>query len=361
MMRSGPWIWGAWMPVWRLSWPRLWRDRWHWLVRRWVFALAGFVVGLLGLCGWQFEAVETLWESEAQALELQLKLKAHEQLQPAQGQQSAQSAALNVLTGPPAVMAWWPLQGTQAAVWPQLERLVAQQGLRLLSLRLEPPNPSTAWPSQKVALRLQGRFDDWVAVWAAMNAQGPVWGIERLRITPQEDGVAIDALLQLWLSPESTAMPALAGTSVLTEQMKGAGQVALRAGQGSPVFLATTSQPLVSPLAAPGLAAQDITPAPTAVASRASAAEGHSLPSSMPVLSPDPAHWPVELVRLAGVLQFAQDAQLILQAGPHWVRAHVGQRIGSDGHVVNSIHAREVHLRSAQGPMWVISLDKAKP
>ena len=28
------------------------------------------------------------------------------------------------------------------------------------------------------------RFDDWVAVWAAMNARGPVWGIERLRITP---------------------------------------------------------------------------------------------------------------------------------------------------------------------------------
>ena len=361
MMRSRPWTWVAWMPAWRLGWPRLWRDRWHWLVRRWAFALAGFVVGLLGVGGWQFKAVETLWESQAQALDLQMKLKAHEQLQPAQGQQAPNSAALLAPTGPPAVMAWWPVQGTQAVVWPQLERLLAQQGLRLLSLRVEPPNPAAAWPSQKVALRLQGRFDDWVAVWAAMNGQGPIWGMERLRITPQEGGVVIDALLQLWLSPESTAMPALAGASVLNEQLKEAGKVALRAGEAAPVFVATTARPLASPLASPGLLEQEIKPAATAMESRASAGDGYSLPSSMPVLSPDPAHWPVELVRVAGVLQFAQDAQLILQAGPHWVRAHVGQRIGSDGHVVNSIHAREVHLRSAQGPMLVISLDKAKP
>jgi pimeloyl-ACP methyl ester carboxylesterase len=53
----------------------------------------------------------------------------------------------------------------------------------------------SAWPSQAVALRLQARFDDWVAVWAAMNARGPVWGIERLRITPQGGEVAMEKVL----------------------------------------------------------------------------------------------------------------------------------------------------------------------
>jgi Tfp pilus assembly protein PilP len=85
--------------------------------------------------------------------------------------------------------------------------------------------------------------------------------------------------------------------------------------------------------------------------------------SALPVaaLSPDPAHWPLDQVRVAGVWQQAQGAQLILTAGPHWVRARVGQRIGPDGHVVQGIHAEEVHLRAAQGPVWVIGLEKAKP
>jgi Tfp pilus assembly protein PilP len=79
------------------------------------------------------------------------------------------------------------------------------------------------------------------------------------------------------------------------------------------------------------------------------------------LFSPDPADWPLEQVRLAGIWQHAHEAQLILMAGPHWVPARVGQRIGSQGHVVQSIHAREVHLRAAQGPMQVIGLEKATP
>ncbi|WP_291937053.1 hypothetical protein, partial [Limnohabitans sp.] len=66
MMRTRSWNWAAWAPGWRLGWPRLWRDRWRWLARRWAFALGGFAVGFLGVGGWQFEALEALWESEAQ-------------------------------------------------------------------------------------------------------------------------------------------------------------------------------------------------------------------------------------------------------------------------------------------------------
>jgi hypothetical protein len=48
-------------------------------------------------------------------------------------------------------------------------------------------------------------------------------------------------------------------------------------------------------------------------------------------------------------------------AGPHWSFARLGQRIGPQGHVVNSIYAGEVHLRAPQGPVWVIGLEKVKP
>jgi Tfp pilus assembly protein PilP len=89
--------------------------------------------------------------------------------------------------------------------------------------------------------------------------------------------------------------------------------------------------------------------------------EKRTLASPIPALSPDPANWPLEQVRMVGIWQQGQGVHPILMAGPHWVRARVGQRIGSNGHVVNSIHAEEVHLRAAQGPVWVIGLEKATP
>ena len=364
-MRSRTWTWPAWAPAWRLGWPSLWRDRWRWLARRWGFALSGFAVGLLGVGGWQFEALEALWENEAQVHDLEAKLNAQAQVQgqAAQGKRTSGPDALNTPTGPPPVMAWWPAQGTQAAVWPQLERLTVQHGLRLLSLRPEPPSPVGTWPSQAVALRLQGRFDDWVDLWSALNARGPVWGMERLRITPQEGGVAIDAVLRLWLAPVANARPKPAEVSEPFELMPANAQFALRAGVGAPVFVATASPPATSSGVAAELRDDDPLPRPAGNGFRSSPKTPDSWSSvpSMAALSPNPAEWPLDQVRVAGVWQQAQGAQLILMAGPHWVRARVGQRIGPQGHVVNSIHAEEVHLRAAQGPVWVIGLEKAKP
>lgn len=362
MKRTGSWNWAAWAPAWRLGWPRLWRDRWRWLARRWAFALGGFAVGFLGVGGWQLEALDALWESEAQVHDLQAKLNAQG---PSQGQDKRvpSPTALNTPMGPPPVMAWWPVQGTQAVVWPQLERLMAQHGLRLLSLRPEPPSLVGAWPSQAVALRLQGRFDDWVAVWAALNARGPAWGIERLRITPQDGGVAIDAVLRMWLSPVAIGLAKPAEAPVPSKRMTDAVPLALRAGAGAPVFVATALLPATSSGVAAGLNEEDTLSPSADNRLRSSAMTPESRTSALPTatLSPDPAHWPLDQVRVAGVWQQAQGAQLILTAGPHWVRAHLGQRIGPDGHVVQGIHAEEVHLRAAQGPVWVIGLEKAKP
>jgi hypothetical protein len=361
MMRTRSWNWAAWAPAWRLGWPSLWRDRWRWLARRWAFALGGFAVGFLGVGSLHLEDLEALRESEAHVLDLQAKLNSQKQVQPAQDQRAPSHSALNTLTGPPPVMAWWPVHGTEALVWPQLERMMAQYGLRLLSLRPEPPSLVGAWPSQAVALRLQGRFDDWVTVWAALNTRGPAWGLERLRITPQEGEVAIDAVLRLWLSPTASASPKPAQTTAPAQLMTGSAQLAQRTGVGAPVFVVTPSRPITSSVVAADLPEQEPAPVAKALAPNASAPAHRTAALPVATLSPDPAHWPLEQVRVGGVWQQAQGAQLILMAGPHWVSARVGQRIGQQGHVVESIHAQEVHLRAAQGPVWVIGLEKAKP
>jgi hypothetical protein len=220
-----------------------------------------------------------------------------------------------------------------------------------------------AWPSQAVAFRLQARFDDWVAVWAAMNTRGPVWGIERLRITPQGGEVAIEAVLRLWLSPAATSTPG-GGSAIAPEALfPTSAPVGWRSKAFGAVFVTTPLPIMASSVANPNLKPEDPVSSQTGagVLSRTSSQEGRASVLQTALLSPDPADWPLEQVRLAGVWQHAQDAQLILLAGPHWVRARVGQRIGTQGHVVQSIHAREVHLRAAQGPVQVIGLEKATP
>jgi hypothetical protein len=360
MMRSRASTWRAMAPAWRLGWPRLWRDRWRWLARRWAFALVGFGLGLLGVGSVQLQALEALWESEAQVQDLRAQLLA-QQKQASNG--PGAHTNLNAPTGPPQVMARWPVQGTQSAVWSQLERFFAQHGVRLLSLRPEPASLTGAWPSQAVALRLQARFDDWVAVWAAMNTNGPIWGIERLRITPQGGGVAIEAVLRLWLSSAATSTPGGGGALALGELFPGPAPVGLRSRAGGPVFVTTPLPVVVSSVAAPNFKEEDLlSKQPGAgVPSRTTPQESRASVLQTELLSPDPTDWPLEQVRLAGIWQHAHDAQLILMAGPHWVRARVGQRIGTQGHVVQSIHAREVHLRAAQGPMQVIGFEKANP
>jgi len=362
MSRSRSWTgdWTTWAPAWRLGWPRLWRDRWRWLARRWAFALAGFMAGLLGVGGWQFDALQALWESEAQVSMLQRQLQVHLQQRPTDQAPGAATAMFSP-KGPPPAMAAWPAEGTQAGVWPQVERLMVQHGLRLLSLQLEPPSSVGVWPSQTVTLRLEGRFEDWVAVWAALNARGPFWGIERLRITPQSAGVAVDAVLRLWLSPRSAGMPAQA--NLPTDLMAGDVPHAQRIRASAPVFVPTAAPPEASFVAAAGLKAEAPMPgsAGLGILSNTLAKESRAPTPPPPMLSPDPVDWPLDQVRLMGVWQSEQDVQLILQAGPHWVAARVGQRIGPNGHVVHGVHAQEVHLRAAQGVVWVIGLEKAKP
>lgn len=360
MTQSRRWPWSALAPVLHLGWPLLWRDRWRWLARRWAFALAGFGLSLLVMGIWKLESLDALWEIEAQLQDLQVQLL--EQQKKASNGPSTNSD-LNAPMGPPPVMAWWPAQGTQAEVWPQLERLFAQHRLRLLSLRPERASSMGALPSQTVALRLQGRFEDWVAVWAALNKRGPVWSIERLRITSHSEGVAIEVVLRLWLSPRVTRMSGDDPVKRSEALFAGPAPATWHFRAGAAVFVTSPSSMAPSLLTASNLKGEDSVsmPAKAGIQLRSSSQELRASALQTTPLSTDPADWPLEQVRLVGIWQQAHEALPILMAGPHWVRARVGQRIGTQGHVVHSIHAQEVHLRASQGPIQVIGLEKAKP
>jgi hypothetical protein len=184
-----------------------------------------------------------------------------------------------------------------------------------------------------------------------------------LRITPQGGEVAIEAVLRLWLSPAATSTPVGGAVPAPGALFTSHAPVALRTRAGGPVFVTTPSPVVASSAVAPNFKDEDPLSAKTGagVKSLTSTQGNRGSILQTALLLPDPADWPLEQVRLAGIWQHAHDAQLILMAGPHWVRAQVGQRIGTQGHVVQSIHAREVHLRAAQGPVQVIGLEKATP
>lgn len=368
MTRAIELAWASWALAGRQNGPRHWRDRWRWLARRWAFAWVGFAVGVCGVVGWQFHVLEDLWATESQVQDLQAQLLAWP------GQRTptpSASAPVPAASGPPQAMALWPAPGTQAAVWPQLQRTLSQHGMALLSLRPQATQTMGTWPSQAVAVRMRGRFDDWVAAWAALNARGPVWGIERLRITPQEGGVDIDAVLRLWLKPSSAAASTPSSGEVVDfPEALGRISAPWRSAAGAAVFVPTHAAiPTAADATPTALAQAGALKAAGQVPSRqkAVAQSGVGGPETQadvrlasPV-SPDPAHWPLDQVRLAGVWQQGHDTQLILMAGPHWVHARLGQPIGPHGHVVHRIHAQEVHLRAARGPVQVIGLEKAKP
>lgn len=347
---------------WRWGGPRSWRDRWHRLARRWAFAVVGFGLGLVGLISLHADTLVSLWETGRQVRDLQSQLTTLQ----AQAHSGAMAAtAVNAPPQPQRDKALWPAPGTQSLVWPQLEPVLAQYGVRLLSLRPMTQSQTGVWPSQAVTLHLRARFEDWVAAWAALNARGPVWGIERLRITAQHDGVDIDVVLRFWLFAQTVGLSSeVAG---FADVLAGLGTVArpdaLRPIKAAPVFVSTQLPLLPSSVSAWVSQNAEHVSAPLSDGSavRFPGQQAGTQNLQMPAFSPDPVDWPLDQLRVAGMWHQAHDEQLILVAGPHWVRASVGQRIGPDGHVVYSIQGQEVHLRAAQGPVLVIGLEKVKP
>lgn len=301
--------------------------------------MAGFVLGLV-LMGWgHADVVQALWQTEDAVADLRSKL------------QLLQTSAGTVKVRPegekhlPASLALLPTQGQQALVWPRLQQMLASHHVRLLSLRPVPDPVAAPMPSQAVALHLQARFEDWVEAWSAMTASGPVWSIERMRITPRDAGVDLEAVLRVWMSDVTAGggdSQGWAGAQVV----RGGWPASVRAAPGRAEADSVFVHPSTVGVRSPPQSAQPIQAAAAPIDA---------------VLQADPRHWPMSHLRLAGIWQDAQERQVILLAGPHWVRAQTGQRVTREGHTVEGIDADKVRLRAVNGTVEILTFAKVPP
>lgn len=329
-----------------LNWPHVQRLLERWL-RRWGFAISGCVVGFaaVGLAQVQL--------SEDHARTAQAVAQLHQQLAALpDGVPDGSVKSLSI--DEQGLLGSLPGSTRQAQIWVDLQQILAQRGLSLVSLRPLPLTLAKASPvglsSQAVALRVQGRFEDWSRVWAELAHAGPVCSIERLSIaaTTRPAEVQIDAVLRLWLRPGevdshtpsefvdawdrlrlSQAQPLARSGAVLFAQAKGQ---SFGEDAPQPIELAETRAPNEAGVsaAAIGVAAADALPE-------------------------DPQRWPLARVRLAGLWQQGADRQAILSAGSHWVKVSPGQRVTQEGHRVAAITDAGVSLRLAQGPLLVLN------
>lgn len=351
------------------TWLRAGRERWRWLARRWTFALLGWAVGSLCVAWLHAQALGDFWDQKEQVQSLQgqlaqIKTQTHQAHQAHQA--LAQAAAQQTST---VWLSQLPGDDRQGVIWLQFSQLLAQHGVQLQSLRPVPDVLAAPLASQAVAVRLQATFEDWVAVWTAMNVNGPAWSIDRLRITPQAQGVDIDAVLRVWFGdgqgpdqgPDQDlhqVFEANSGPDVTpfdTVRM---------ASTNSAVFWQSpklAAESLAKPLPMPrSTDAQRTEVALEKTKPLTPATDGAAQVFEKPaIFSTNPAQWPLEHVRLLGVWHQSQEAHAILAAGPHWVRARVGQQVA--GHKIDSIRAHEVHLLASQGAVKVLGLTKDTP
>ena len=337
-----------------LNWPH-WQRLAERFLRRWGFALSGLVVGLWGVWGAQLQV------SEDHSRVAQAVAHLHQQL-----------AALPAgLSGPPAkalsshqqnMLASLPGEARQGQIWADLQQALTGHGLRLLSLRPLPPTLADAagrrLPSQAVAVRLVGRFEDWSSVWSNLTQAGPVCSIDRISVaaTANPAEVQIEAVLRVWIRPGAVSAHTLQppdGTwlasamaahrqsghlePALFAQARGSGPLA----DGAVVRLADSADH------------SDASGSGVAGASGAARGDANAVPE-------DPRQWPLARVRLIGLWQQGEDRQAILSAGPHWARVTQGQRVTQEGHRVAAITDAGVSLRLARGPLLVLGWDERR-
>jgi Tfp pilus assembly protein PilO len=334
-----------------LRWPHLQRLLERWL-RRWGFAISGWVVGLSGV----WLAQTRVSEDHASALQAVERL--HQQLAALPAGLSA-SPEKPLATEQQNMLKSLPVQARQGQIWVDLQQALTAGGLNLLSLRPLPPSLAQAsaarLPSQVVAVRLSGRFEDWSRVWAAFTQAGPVCSIDRISLaaTAHPEEVQIDAVLRVWLRPGDVGVQAQAEPEGAWDGLTWLEPS--QSGRSGVILFAQARQTG----AASGGDAMRLAESTNASATGASGVTaGAAVAVTVPVadaLPEDPRQWPLARVRLTGLWQQGADRQAILSAGPHWVRVRQGQRVTQEGHRVAVITEAGVRLRLAQGPMFELT------
>lgn len=287
--------------------------------RRWIWALAGALVGVTTVLGWDADVIER-----------------HSQLQQqVQGLQSAARPASAAAVARPAGLDWvdrLPAQSAASRLGLDLQSGLAPHGLQVQALRPQALQAGVPLPSQAVALRWQGRFVDFAQAWSSLVDAGPVWTLDRLTVVPSlpTGQLQWDGVWRAWLRPDAAA-----------EQAWPAGWV-------------TSSRPGLP------LGHDPFAPVVSALASPAAAAASDVGGATWPA---DPRQWPLASVRLVGLWQQAGSVHAVLAAGPHWVVLGAGDRLALEGYRIKAVHAESVELQPLKGGGWVhvLRLERESP
>lgn len=217
-------------------------------------------------------------------------------------------------------------------VWPWLQQRLRAHGLQVQALRPHAVTRLGQLPQQSVAVRLQGRWRDWLAFEEAWNWHAPWWVIDHWQVVPAgapSDEVRIE--LQVRLAFRPPGLPANAATRVWPEW---------------PVPEDGRSMPSAN------LFAQDATPVATALAA---ALAGDAAPQR----PEDPRRGSVHALRLLGVWQQAGTAHAVLGDGLNPIVVRQGQRIGREAYRVRRIGDDQVELGASGARAEVLRLKLA--
>lgn len=325
--RDGTWR-ESWQ-LWQATLPGLLQRQMRRTFRRWIYACTAFSVGVAGVWLAHADALDEYWRSEQSQEDLRRQvatLPTTLNTNPEPAVPKNAPALVQVLNHLPGLSA-------QARLWPTLQQTLARQHLQLLSFRpMDDPMPAPL-PSQAVALRLRGRFDDWARAWSGMSEGVPVWSIDRVHIHPQEDStvVEIDVLLRVWLQAGPDGTQAWQGHGAALVPSTAGTQMLFVRGQSSDQAV---SAGIMNHVAADAATKSETTD------------------------SPDPRDWSWAGLRLMGIWQAADTRYAILAFGSHWVRARVGERVSLEGHRLEAIGDQSVSLRVGQGPVQVLNFEK---
>ena len=329
------------------SWQVRWAARWRWLARRWGFALAGLGLGLV--CGWGvFQDPLHDYRHALQAVhELQQQVAA--QPRPRAVAKPVQPEALTRL----------PVLGQQAATWLALQQVLTLHRVSVLSLRPLQDLRAAPLPNQGVALRLQARFGDWVAAWSSLNQAGPVWSIERIRITPMAagDALEIDAVLRVWMREDTERSEALPWVQAAMEQpLQGENVAVFASPQGAGLADATVQWRPAQEGDDGRVTQRKSEASPVVPQAFSDPVEKGSL-----AFASAPERLPFSPWRLLGIWEHAGQTQAFLASDTHWFRGSAGQSISQEGHRLETVATDRVVWRDPQGQRKTLTLESRTP
>lgn len=297
-------------------------------LRRHLLVLAGACLSGVALAWWWWpldtEALDVLRQEVAQ-------LQAQTQVQVPDQPHKQQRPAADAAAGDEQLVWDEPALAEAEMVWPWLQQRMQAQGLQVLLLRPQAVNMDKGLPEQAVALRLQGRWRDWLVLEEALHEHVPWWVIDQWQVMPaaaQSEDVRIELQARLGLQPPGWRREERQRVWPLWPQTSVSPQTT-----GAPLFASAQ------------------TPAPLVSASEAAGG-----------LSADPRGWPMDQLRLLGVWRQAGTAHAVVAVGQDPVVLRLGQQIGREAFRVRRIGDDHVDLATARtsGPLLHLTLREGK-